>query len=173
MAEFEGYAPAGCGRRLAAFLGNFAAIGVLTTILDLLGVPDAVVTPILNLLCAILVVVFCVFPETPGRRLMNLQVITADKEKPSTKVRVIRTLPYLVFFYLGVIMPGTPPGSAADWVLVSIGGLTLLFAFADALAVCFSPDKLSLLDMKLGTMVATPPPLPENLRRTLFGMKIR
>ena len=124
-----------------------------------------------SLISVLFILIFCVFPESPGNRLLNLALLGEKKVSIGTKLRVYRALPYLLFFSIPTI--GQVFESKAG--KVSTGGvlmLVLIFMSANAVAVFFSPDGRSLLDMKLGTRVFTPPKFPGQESPKLFGIRV-
>ena len=163
------YVRATSGRRFVAFLANLFILGILGFVFRFLDLDKG---PHLSSVIAVLLILLCcLFPESPGKRLLNLKIVDEKKMPVGTKHRIYRATPYLLFFVI-----------AADgvWFESQVGNivrgiasmLTLMFLFANTLAVYFSPDDHSLLDMKLGTRVVMPRKLPGQESPKVMGIKV-
>lgn len=181
MAEFDQYLEASKGARIGAFLINLLLLGLALTPLNMWTTSESS-EEVGWLIISALIVVFSAFPETPGKRLLKLSLVTEERKRIGFKERLIRSSPFLFFWLCGgaatsIPMNGGDPAMmspvAIAFTLIYL--LSMLFLLADGLAVFFSPLSQSLMDMKLGTIVVTPPPspqFPDRQRPTLFGVKI-
>lgn len=180
MNKFSHYRPVGGLERLLAFVGNFFLLmlagQIAVWISEGAGLNQLETNIFAGIVQFVAILTFCIFPETPCKRLGHFKILNEKNEEISTKERIIRMSPYLV---LAASIPlfTLLPKSNAEITLISglvlfPFGLVQLFIICDGLTVFFHPQKLSLLDMKLGTRVMKPPPLPENLKPRFFGRKI-
>ena len=180
MNNYSHYRPVGGLERLLAFIGNFFLLSlagkVVVSISENAGLNQLEMNIFSSIVYLAAILVFCVFPETPCKRLGRFKILNDQNEEISTRKRIIRMSPYLIS---GASLPlfALLPKSNDEITLIS--GLVVfpflivqLFIVCDGLTVFFHPQKLSLYDMKLGTRVMKPPPLPEHLKPKFFGRKI-
>lgn len=180
MNDFSRYRPVGGIERLFAFSGNFILLSILGQLAFWLSERAGLNQLEMNILASVVylaaILFFCLHPETPCKRLGHFKILNEQNKEIGTKERIVRMSPYLI---LAASLPvfALLPKSNDEITLIS--GLVVfpflivnLFIFCDGLTVFFHPHKLSLLDMKLGTRVVKPPPLPEHLKPKFFGRKI-
>ena len=180
MNQFSDYRPVGGGERLLAFIGNLVLLGLGSKVLNEItagaGLAPKEQGTLASLTTALVIVLFCVFPETPCKRLGRFRILTEEKEEIELKKRLWRMAPYLILALGGPLVGMIPkPSEGIEPIAIIVIlplGLTQLFILADGLTVFFHPEKRSLLDMKLGTCVMKPPPLPEHLKPRMLGRKI-
>lgn len=180
MNKYSGYRPVGGGERLLAFIGNLVLLGlgskVLNEITDGAGLTVKEQGILASLATALVIVLFCAYPETPCKRLGRFRVLSEEKEEIEFNKRLWRMAPFLILALggplLGIIPKPLEEINPLTFIIILPLGLTQLFILADGLTVFFHPEKRSLMDMKLGTCVMKPPPLPEHLKPKIFGRKI-
>ena len=179
--NYSDYRPVGGGERLLVFVGNlflcsFVAQAMLY-IGDSSGLTEKESAFLVLLGIAGAIILCCLYPESPCKRLGRFKVLTPEKEKIKLKKRILRASPYLALLLSYVIVslsPGNPEENNPflNLLVMMPHFLSILFILSNGLCVFFHPQKLSLLDMKLGTQVMKPPPMPEHIKPRLFGRKI-
>lgn len=180
MNDFSHYRPVGGFERLFAFIGNFLLLSVPGQLTVWISESADLNQLEMNILASIVyisaILAFCIYPETPCKRLGRFRILNEQSEEIGTKSRIIRMSPYLI---LAASLPVFALLPRSDGEITLISGLVVfpllvvqLFIICDGLTVFFHPQKLSLLDMKLGTRVMKPPPFPEHLKPKFFGRKI-
>jgi hypothetical protein len=179
--KYTDYRPTGILERSLASFGNFMLLGVISPVLKEIsgtsGLNPTETKIFYSLTMAALVLIFCIFPETPCKRLGRFKILSAEKEEIKLKKRILRAAPFLVLA-LGLAVAAfvpTPQKGTIDLVYTMVSLpiiLSMLFILADSLTILFHPAQLSLLDMKLGTQVMKPPPTPEHVKTRVFGRKI-
>lgn len=169
MSDYLSYIPASTARRSGAFITNLILLGMLLYPFRYLGI-DANKEGTYNCVCLILILLFCMYPESPGKRLLNLKLLDEKQSEIGTRKRILRAIPYLIIFLMRPLS-GLFADRMADSVFSVIYLLSLVFISANALAIVFSPESHSLLDMKLGTRVMTPRPIPGQEIPSFMGVK--
>ena len=144
------YAPCNFMQRLGAVVINFFFLGALNLISKSLQPSDEGIF-ILYSVCVLGVILCCAFPESPGKRILNLRILS-DFGEPNFQIRLIRSLPYLVLF-TAMILRSFITGFLAETILSLVYLSSLVFILANFVTILFSPTNLSLLDMKLSTRV--------------------
>jgi uncharacterized RDD family membrane protein YckC len=158
------------GRRVAAAFVNFLMLAPLVYPTEYFTF-DNFAPDIFSFSCLLLILLFCLYPESPGKRMLNLKILDEKNAEIGVKKRLLRAIPYLLFFCLSPV--NRLLNASAVTVLIGIISLlALFFIFSNGLAVYFSPNSHSLLDMKLGTRVMTPRPVHGQERPTFMGVKL-
>lgn len=171
MSDYRAYVPATKGRRFGAFFVNLFLLGLVSAAFDSFG--DVETKRLATPLTLALVLAFCVFPESPGKRLFNLKILDEQMAPIGALKRLFRCLPYLLLWSVLWIPDFFSLASKGSKVVFSLSFmLVVLFLLANSLAMLFSPDGRSLLDMRLCTRVFTPAPIPGLERPKLFGIRI-
>jgi len=179
--KYTDYRPAGVLERSLASFGNFMLLGIMNPALKEIALTSGLniteTKVFYSLTIAALILIFCIFPETPCKRLGRFKILSSEKEEIKLKKRILRAAPFLVLalgLAAAAFFPAPEKGTVdVVYTLVSLPILlAMLFISADSLTVLFHPSQLSLLDMKLGTQVMKPPPTPEHVKTRLFGRKI-
>ncbi len=178
--KYTDYRPAGgIGRFLALFV-NLVLYAIASSLImkvsEASGFNRLESNIFMSLGTVFLIIIFCVYPETPGKRLGQLRILNEQKEEIDLKKRIIRVSPYLAFtalMPLAEILPSPTEENTTSVVWIGMPFLLIpLFILCDGLTVFFHPEKRSLMDIRLGTTVMKPPPLPEHLKPKFFGRKI-
>ena len=179
--NYSDYRPVGGGERLLAFIGNLFLCALIANgmlyIGDVAGLTDkeTVIFSFLGLSGAVLL--SCIYPESPCKRLGRFRILTPEKDEIEFKKRALRASPYLVLLLGWLLIPmlSNNPEENNPYLNLLIllpYFLSLLFILTNGLCIFFHPEKKSLLDMKLNTQVMKPPPTPEHLKPRMFGRKI-
>jgi uncharacterized RDD family membrane protein YckC len=178
--NFKNYRPAGGGERLLVLMGNMflcgSAAGGLISGGKYCGLTEeeSLVFYTLSLIGA--VIVFSLYPESPCKRMLQLKVLSSEKNEIPFKLRIFRVSPYLFLLLILLLPLLLPAGWNEHAVVTAVFSmahiLNVFFIFANGLCVFFHPEKKSLMDMKLGTQVMKPPPTPDHLKIRLFGRKV-
>jgi uncharacterized RDD family membrane protein YckC len=166
MSEFATYVPASTRRRFAAFFVNLSLLGVIFKIFA--ASPVGLIGSFLPLA---LVLLCCVFPESPGKRIFGLKIVDEKMMPIGTSLRLYRAVPYLLFF-AAPVGHAWSESNAAMAVSGLISLFSLFFVLANGLAVHFSPTDHSLLDMKLGTRVVAPRKVPGQESPRILGVRV-
>jgi uncharacterized RDD family membrane protein YckC len=178
--NYSDYRPVGGGQRLLVLIGNLFLCAIAANGLIYVGEyaglseKELLVFYTLSLIGA--VILFSMYPESPCKRLGRLKILSNEREETEFKKRILRASPYLVLLLTMLLFPlfsEDPKEKVVVNGIISISYiLTVFFIFANGLCAFFHPEKKSLMDMKLGTQVMKPPPIPEHIKPRVFGRKI-
>ncbi len=116
--------------------------------------------------------IFSLFPESIGKRFMNLRITKINGESISLKTRIKRSIPYLLIFFSFASINMSDIGLHSS--LPSIFGVPFIVYFlANIPFFLIFGNPYSIVDFWLGTRVSKNPRLPQGLEPTFFGMKIK
>ena len=117
---------------------------------------SAVGNPLFYCVWIFLFLFFSLFPESPGKRVLNIKILDADQNEIKIGIRILRCSPYLIFSTSQALalLSNAP---LYQYVYQSVYLLSLLFIIVNAVAVILLPSSLSLLDLILKTQVMVRP----------------
>jgi uncharacterized RDD family membrane protein YckC len=167
MSEYERYVPARPHERALILLFHIFLLAILVfpitqTLLVELGIDGIKKETAQFFILTVLIICFCIFPESPGKRMGGFIILDANGIELNRKRRFIRTSPYLLLSASMTIQTiytenGETNLNPLTYFTLSIMMLSLLFILANGIAMFFTPNATSLIDMKLGTKVVKPP----------------
>ncbi|MBK1880760.1 RDD family protein [Pelagicoccus mobilis] len=148
--------PSSYHKRVAAFVINFVIGGFLISVTNVLEINEDVKQKLPMLLGLAYVLIFTIFPESPGKRILRLRTLDLKMEPIGAKKRWIRNSVYLVYLSIMSAFYFFPPldikemGVSMFW-LFPTHVLIPLFLMANGFTVLMNPSGQSLIDLRTKT----------------------